>query len=210
MPKTKQKYYYGCIQSKLDGTEHVANVDEKIPLPEEFDLRGIMPPVRNQGSTQTCVCQSLTGVLDVLYNEQHNQNGKCNNFPISELYGIRSNKPQEGMSIKDALRHLRKNGLKGFKINGYALVPNIKALKQCLVMFGPCVCGLPVYSDNDPYFWKDGHDFAGGHCVTLVGYNKKGFILRNSWGTGWAEKGYITIPYDEYEDKVFECWTITL
>jgi hypothetical protein len=47
----KQKYYYGCIQSKLDGTEYIANVDDKIALPEEFDLRGVMPPVRNQGST---------------------------------------------------------------------------------------------------------------------------------------------------------------
>ena len=126
----KQKHYYGCIQSKLDGTEHVANVDEKLQLPEEFDLRKIMPPVRNQGNTQTCVCQSLTGVLDVLYNEINDQTAVCNNFPISELYNSRSNKPQEGMCFKDALKYLRRKGLKGFKINSYALVPSVDALKD--------------------------------------------------------------------------------
>lgn len=206
----KQKHYYGCIQSKLDGTEHVANVDEKLQLPEEFDLRKIMPPVRNQGNTQTCVCQSLTGVLDVLYNEANDQTAVCNNFSISELYNSRSNKPQEGMCFKDALKYLRRKGLKGFKINSYALVPSVDALKRCLVMFGPCVCGFPVYTDNDPYFWRKGKEYGGGHAVTIVGYNKKGFVIRNSWGSSWAEKGYITIPYKDYEDTVFECWTITL
>jgi hypothetical protein len=30
----------------------------------------------------------------------------------------------------------------------------------------------------------------GGHAVALVGYDMNSFIVRNSWGTGWADKGY--------------------
>jgi hypothetical protein len=31
----------------------------------------------------------------------------------------------------------------------------------------------------------------GGHCVALVGYRTDGrFIVRNSWGTGWGDKGF--------------------
>lgn len=31
----------------------------------------------------------------------------------------------------------------------------------------------------------------GGHAVCLVGYTKTGrFIVRNSWGTGWGDKGF--------------------
>lgn len=30
----------------------------------------------------------------------------------------------------------------------------------------------------------------GGHAVALVGYTSTHFIVRNSWGTGWADKGY--------------------
>jgi len=37
----------------------------------------------------------------------------------------------------------------------------------------------------------------GGHCVVIVGYNDKTqtFLLANSWGTGWRQKGYFTLPY---------------
>lgn len=30
----------------------------------------------------------------------------------------------------------------------------------------------------------------GGHAVALVGYTPEHFIVRNSWGTGWADKGF--------------------
>jgi len=30
----------------------------------------------------------------------------------------------------------------------------------------------------------------GGHAVALVGYRKSGFIVRNSWGTAWGDKGF--------------------
>ncbi len=30
----------------------------------------------------------------------------------------------------------------------------------------------------------------GGHCVALVGYVNGRFIVRNSWGTGWGDKGF--------------------
>ncbi|MBE6544387.1 MAG: hypothetical protein E7675_08310, partial [Ruminococcaceae bacterium] len=49
---------------------------------------------------------------------------------------------------------------------------------------------------------------AGGHQVTIVGYDdnitakcngvtlKGGFLVSNSWGTGWGNSGYIWIMYD--------------
>ncbi len=30
----------------------------------------------------------------------------------------------------------------------------------------------------------------GGHAVAIVGYYKDGFIIRNSWGTGWGDNGF--------------------
>lgn len=37
----------------------------------------------------------------------------------------------------------------------------------------------------------------GGHAVALVGYTKDRFIVRNSWGTGWGDKGfgYASLAY---------------
>jgi C1A family cysteine protease len=38
---------------------------------------------------------------------------------------------------------------------------------------------------------------AGGHCQVIVGYddNRQCWIIRNSWGTAWGEKGYAYVPY---------------
>ena len=31
----------------------------------------------------------------------------------------------------------------------------------------------------------------GGHAVAVVGYTSTGrFIVRNSWGTGWGDRGF--------------------
>jgi C1A family cysteine protease len=37
----------------------------------------------------------------------------------------------------------------------------------------------------------------GGHAVCLVGYNdsKRRWLCRNSWGAGWGQAGYFTLPY---------------
>jgi len=36
----------------------------------------------------------------------------------------------------------------------------------------------------------------GGHAVTIVGYDAVGFIIKNSWGSGWGTGGYARIGFD--------------
>ena len=52
----------------------------------------------------------------------------------------------------------------------------------------------------------------GRHAMLIVGVNldKRHYIVRNSWGTNWGDKGYCYFPF-EYFDKVdtFEFWTAT-
>jgi C1A family cysteine protease len=38
----------------------------------------------------------------------------------------------------------------------------------------------------------------GGHAVTCVGYNdaKGVWIMKNSWGIGWGDKGNFYLPYN--------------
>ncbi len=42
----------------------------------------------------------------------------------------------------------------------------------------------------------------GGHCVALVGYVNGAFIVRNSWGTGWGDKGFAHAA-DTYAQPAF-------
>ncbi len=50
----------------------------------------------------------------------------------------------------------------------------------------------------------------GGHAVAFVGYTKDRFIIRNSWGTGWGDKGfaYASIPYAQ--EAFTEAYGVTL
>ncbi|HBN08566.1 MAG TPA: hypothetical protein DD435_07915 [Cyanobacteria bacterium UBA8530] len=45
---------------------------------------------------------------------------------------------------------------------------------------------------------KPSEQVFGGHAVLAVGYDdaKKVLIVRNSWGSGWGDKGYFYMPYD--------------
>jgi len=68
---------------------------------------------------------------------------------------------------------------------------------------GPVSACLIVYQDFFNY--KSGiykhltGEQAGGHCVTIVGYNDNPgyWICKNSWGSGWGEQGFFNIAYGE-------------
>lgn len=38
-------------------------------------------------------------------------------------------------------------------------------------------------------------ELYGGHALTIVGYDDRGFLVKNSWGT-WGDAGYCTVTYD--------------
>lgn len=54
-------------------------------------------------------------------------------------------------------------------------------------------CHLKTYPTGSLY---------GGHAVALVGYTKDYFIVRNSWGVGWGDRGFV-YAWDSYAQKAF-------
>jgi len=44
------------------------------------------------------------------------------------------------------------------------------------------------------------------HAALIVGYNSKGFIIRNSWGTTWGNNGYSTVSIDYALDAFDEAF----
>lgn len=195
--------YNGCKPSKMDGTEHKFGYT-KTKIPETFSYVPVMPPITDQGSSQKCVAHALTAYLDWNKNQYEGDNNG-GQFDIDTLYACRADKSVEGMQIKEALHFLLHTGLNGAKIEEYALVGSEVALQNALILNGPCPLALPVKSE-DKEFWK-GNKSLGGHCVLAVGYNKKGFIIRNSWGKSYGDKGYAILPYEDF-DKIIECWTV--
>lgn len=60
-----------------------------------------------------------------------------------------------------------------------------------------------------PMIRRDG-PADGGHAVAIVGYTQQGFIIQNSWGTGWGAGGFALLPYEDYLLHATDVWVAQL
>lgn len=88
--------------------------------------------------------------------------------------------------------------------NYFNLKKNLQEWKNWLASTGPILAALNV----DKTWYEAGSNggkldtyqpatMGGGHAVAIVGYTADRFIIRNSWGTGWGDKGfgYASVAY---------------
>jgi len=117
-----------------------------------------------------------------------------------------------------------KNEANKYRTSNAVLVKTIDQLKTALYINGPCIFGVNVYG------WKHAmwvpwdlsnltYGLKGAHCMAFVGYNDKGFLVRNSWGVDWNKEywieqgikdsgGYDLLPYKDFK-YINEIWAIT-
>jgi C1A family cysteine protease len=78
----------------------------------------------------------------------------------------------------------------------YNLGKDLQKWKTWLASRGPILAGLNVddtwmnVASNGNLVTFKPATVQGGHAVCIVGYDAKRFIIRNSWGTGWGDKGF--------------------
>lgn len=211
MGQRKKIRALGCAPSKLDGTEYIYNAPETLEVPEEYDYREFMSKVLDQGSDPICVPCSLSTWLNwrINMNDGSKDDHKVNLKQIFKNAGGSS----EGMTFKAALSFLRHSGVSTnigeMKIGEYAMIKNIVSLKDAIITNGPCFGALPVYDDSGySQFWDKSRGYLkGGHAIAIVGWTREGFVIRNSWGTSFGEKGYVIIPFKQFS-SFLELWTI--
>ena len=168
----------------------------------------------------------------VEYTKKHKKKWKCFMSPNS-VYFYRSTKPGAGMFGRNVMKILKVKGIcteyyfpyNGrkepksvpkqaldemfhFKIANYARISTIDGAKNALFNNGPLYISFPVYKNSSNQFWKPekrGDKSVGGHAVTVVGWTKEGFIIRNSWGQ-WNGDGHIIYPFSDWGSH-WEIWT---
>lgn len=108
------------------------------------------------------------------------------------------------------------------KVTRYEKITSFNGCLDALNNGFPVIIGFYVYSSFEsisvrrtgimPYPNKRRERLLGGHAVLLVGYDmqRKVFIARNSWGSGWGDRGYFYMPFAVIEDRTMsgDFWII--
>lgn len=95
--------------------------------------------------------------------------------------------------------------------NYFNLGKDLNQWKQWLVTTGPILAGVVVDST-----WVNAsktrgkldtfnpNGVLGGHAIAIVGYTSDRFIIRNSWGTEWGDKGFAYASHAYIQSAFFE------
>jgi C1A family cysteine protease len=101
------------------------------------------------------------------------------------------------------------------------VIQDLAQLKGCCASGYPFVFGFTVYESFESQqvaksgvapMPGPGEQVVGGHAVLGVGYDdaSQTFLVRNSWGPAWGQKGYFTLPYAYVSQRSLasDFWTI--
>ena len=101
----------------------------------------------------------------------------------------------------------------------YRLRPEINDYHTALNEVGAIYVSADVHAGwNDPKakkgdklaVIKSGSAPEGGHAFAIVGYNRQGFIIQNSWGKSWGTDGYALWLYEDWLRNIYDGWVFRL
>lgn len=115
----------------------------------------------------------------------------------------------DSFAVADAARN---------KVGSAFRVESLDDKLDCLAQGFPFVFGFTVYSTSMNQAGKTAlmpppaGARSGGHAVLAVGYDlpKQLFLIRNSWGRNWGDKGYFWMPFEYLTNANLssDYWTI--
>ncbi|XP_072924887.1 procathepsin L-like isoform X1 [Hemitrygon akajei] len=198
----------------------------EIPRTVDWRSSGMVTPVKNQGSCGSCWAFSATGALEGQWKRRHSlislseqnlldcdrgSHGCRGGFMGSAFRciwkkgGIESEKTYPYVARKGNCKFQRRRAVA--RLRGYRRVRRCEpCLARKVAKVGPIAVAINA-RHRSFQFYKRGvyYDRRCGnrvvnHAVLLVGYGSMGgmkyWLIKNSWGTAWGDKGYIKMAKD--------------
>ena len=175
--------------------EYILKKTERI---KDLSERFVYFNIREKSGSMDDLGSSLYDVIDSI-----SQNGVCSEQLCRYSKKQYREKPTED-AYAEALTH-KIQCAKNVKINhddltsalseGYPIAISLKIYES----FGHNRCGF-IYRPTNEEIESDQY---GNHAMVICGYSseERVYIVRNSWGDGFGDKGYCYIPFSYIEDS---------
>lgn len=100
-----------------------------------------------------------------------------------------------------------------YRISTYYKINSLDELKYVLYHDGPVPGAMKYYKKckiaSDGTYSYDTNGTYGNHAVLIVGWTEDGFIIQNSWGLFWGNKGYFKVRYEDMDILFYEYYGVT-
>lgn len=221
-------YVPGQKGLKVDAPFALAPNSFQIPKSFSWVTEGFGTPVRDQGSCGSCWAFGSTQMLDgavkiydgkdVTLSEQQlvgydrAQSAGCSGGFFAGDYLV-----QHGLVLDSSCPYTGSNsGCPGGQPTSYAAKPSAWSnlgdgvsaspttvqVQQAILQYGYVACDVAATGAWDSYSGSGplkGQSSGINHIITVVGWDGQGnWIMKNSWGVSWGQKGYAPVPYGNF------------
>lgn len=121
-----------------------------------------------------------------------------------------------------------KNKAQNIRIKNYYQCYTVDEIKRAVYYYGSALVGTIIFNSfykisaenpvmSEPIISNNSLEpMQGGHMMLIVGWNELGFVVLNSWGKSFGNKGLFTMPYslmtwsarNDFPLSLFEAWAI--
>lgn len=232
-PKNIKDYpSFGALPSPKDLRDYkLSKIASVIELPESFEVPH--SSIKNQKTVNSCVAHSVSEILEA-YDSINYSTGWIYGYrpmiyyrgqgmylidaikTVHKLGAVENKDFNYNVEVPEAIKIVDENLeklidlAKEHKILSYAKLKSNNEIKQAIYTNKiPVMIALPT--DTNGLKLKDGiailpQKVGGHHAVVCYGWNETGFLIQNSWGSSWGNKGCFILPY-EYDYT--EAWLLT-
>ena len=203
------------------------------------DLRKAFPPVFDQGYSNSCTANAITSVASFherkadknsklisrsdLYHQSTLHKYKDKGASLKRSMDVLSNEglcdetfwPYRSTNSRSDPPSICVNNRKRHStLKPFHIPSNAECIAYAVRTNHPVVIGTVL---TESFYRKDRSNqkrydpIVSKHAMVVVGVTNHDdyFIIRNSWGNTWNDKGHITVPRRFIDKSVLQAWTLT-